>query len=81
LLLYQDIPLWRLKGFNQLNNISISKAPDNGLTISPIAETITDTMKYLASRENPVLASGLTSSREKEILKNGLKKKIIFRNI
>jgi len=73
---YQDIPLWRLNGFNQLNHIDFKKALAKGLKIRPVEETIIDSNNFASRRKNHILKAGLSSVREKELLGKWIEKNI-----
>ncbi len=65
---YRDFPLWVPKDWSGTNSVSISKALNEGMRISPVENTIKDVLEYLSSREEKKLRSGLTPEREKSLI-------------
>ena len=65
---YRDFPLWVPKDWSGTNSVSISKALNDGLKTSPVENTISDVIDYLAQREEKKLRSGLSPERELELI-------------
>lgn len=67
---WTEIPLWVPGEEQGVNNVSISKALEAGLTFRSLADTLADTLRFDKSRgDDYELRSGLKPAKEAELLK------------
>lgn len=65
---WTELPMWVPSEEQGVNNVSISKALDKGLTFRKLSDTIEETLRFDKSRVNYSLRSGLKPEKEKELL-------------
>ena len=65
---YTELPLWLPDEMDGGNNCNINKALGKGLKIRPLEETIKDTLKFISSKKDYTLKSGLKSEKEAELI-------------
>jgi 2'-hydroxyisoflavone reductase len=64
-----QLPFWVPEAYNGVFAVSVQRAVDAGLTFRPLAETVSDTLDWQATRpQDYALKIGLTPERETELL-------------